>query len=293
MRTSEQVLNHAEIERSGLGQRIQSLHAILSARYPFIGRIALAVYDPGTDLIKTFVSSNDGGPALQRYEATLAQVPSLAALRETRSPRVVDDIEDRYPAASIHTDWLKAKHFRSSYTLPILRGADLSAFLFFDSTMRAAFTPMVRGVLDQFADIITQLYLLNGKTLQQMASAVEADDKTKARIKFAVQQFVDAALRELREETQLQLSEADLAAACRGQAVFDHPDRSQRGRTITHAFHIDLGDAPLPFIEAADDARDARWVPVTELKEWSSRLHDDHFFILDHFLGLLGGEHRA
>lgn len=43
------------------------------------------------------------------------------------------------------------------------------------------------------ASFITQLYLLNGKTLQQMASAVEADDKTKARIRFAVQQLVDAA----------------------------------------------------------------------------------------------------
>ncbi|MFN3862569.1 MAG: class I poly(R)-hydroxyalkanoic acid synthase [Roseateles sp.] len=42
------------------------------------------------------------------------------------------------------------------------------------------------------AHFMTQLYLLNGRTLQQMAAAVEADDKTKARIKFAVQQFVDA-----------------------------------------------------------------------------------------------------
>ncbi|MDR7331381.1 class I poly(R)-hydroxyalkanoic acid synthase [Roseateles asaccharophilus] len=43
------------------------------------------------------------------------------------------------------------------------------------------------------AHFMTQLYLLNGRTLQQMAAAVEADDKTKARIRFAVQQFVDAA----------------------------------------------------------------------------------------------------
>lgn len=43
------------------------------------------------------------------------------------------------------------------------------------------------------ASFMTQLYLLNGRTLQQMAAAVEADDKTRARIKFAVQQFVDAA----------------------------------------------------------------------------------------------------
>ncbi len=43
------------------------------------------------------------------------------------------------------------------------------------------------------AHFMTQLYLLNGRTMQQMAAAVEADDKTKARIRFAVQQFVDAA----------------------------------------------------------------------------------------------------
>ena len=43
------------------------------------------------------------------------------------------------------------------------------------------------------AHFLAQLYLLNGRTLQQMASSVEADDKTKARIRFAVQQFVDAA----------------------------------------------------------------------------------------------------
>ncbi|MBV8033470.1 MAG: class I poly(R)-hydroxyalkanoic acid synthase [Pelomonas sp.] len=43
------------------------------------------------------------------------------------------------------------------------------------------------------ASFMTQLYLLNGRTLGRMAAAVEGDDKTKARIRFAVQQFVDAA----------------------------------------------------------------------------------------------------
>ncbi len=42
------------------------------------------------------------------------------------------------------------------------------------------------------AHFMSQLYLLNSRTLGQMAAAVEADDKTKARIRFAVQQFVDA-----------------------------------------------------------------------------------------------------
>ncbi|WP_407074828.1 class I poly(R)-hydroxyalkanoic acid synthase [Roseateles sp.] len=43
------------------------------------------------------------------------------------------------------------------------------------------------------ASFMTQLYLLNGRTMQQMAASIEGDDKTKARIRFAVQQFVDMA----------------------------------------------------------------------------------------------------
>ncbi|WP_404935626.1 class I poly(R)-hydroxyalkanoic acid synthase [Mitsuaria sp. WAJ17] len=42
------------------------------------------------------------------------------------------------------------------------------------------------------AAFTAQLYLLNAQTLQRMAEQVEGDDKTRARIKFAVQQFVDA-----------------------------------------------------------------------------------------------------
>ncbi|MFY9514228.1 MAG: class I poly(R)-hydroxyalkanoic acid synthase [Rubrivivax sp.] len=38
-----------------------------------------------------------------------------------------------------------------------------------------------------------QMYLLNARTLMQMAESVQGDDKTKARVRFAVQQFIDAA----------------------------------------------------------------------------------------------------
>jgi polyhydroxyalkanoate synthase len=38
-----------------------------------------------------------------------------------------------------------------------------------------------------------QLYLLNARTLMQMAESVQGDAKTKARIRFAVQQWIDAA----------------------------------------------------------------------------------------------------
>ncbi|MEP7298791.1 MAG: alpha/beta fold hydrolase, partial [Burkholderiales bacterium] len=39
---------------------------------------------------------------------------------------------------------------------------------------------------------LAQMYLLNARTLMQMADKVEGDEKTRARIRFAVQQWVDA-----------------------------------------------------------------------------------------------------
>jgi polyhydroxyalkanoate synthase subunit PhaC len=38
-----------------------------------------------------------------------------------------------------------------------------------------------------------QMYLLNARTLLQMADSVQGDEKTKARVRFAVQQWIDAA----------------------------------------------------------------------------------------------------
>ncbi|WP_144629897.1 bifunctional nicotinamide-nucleotide adenylyltransferase/Nudix hydroxylase [Bordetella genomosp. 13] len=95
-----------------------------------------------------------------------------------------------------------------------------------------------------------------------------------------------SALRELREETTLGLLEASMQASLKGQAVFDHPDRSQRGRTISHAFYFDLGDRPLPDVQADDDAQLAQWVPISDLSGMEDRFHDDHFHMLDHFLGI-------
>jgi polyhydroxyalkanoate synthase len=40
---------------------------------------------------------------------------------------------------------------------------------------------------------LAQMYLLNARTLMQMAESVQGDPKTKARIRFAVQQWIDAA----------------------------------------------------------------------------------------------------
>ncbi|MBT2321336.1 NUDIX domain-containing protein [Variovorax paradoxus] len=98
---------------------------------------------------------------------------------------------------------------------------------------------------------------------------------------------LQSALRELEEETHLDLPPAALLACLASTEVFDRPDRSQRGRTITHGHFFDLGDRALPNVRADDDAAAAEWVPVGELCAREEQFLDDHFQMLDHFLGLL------
>lgn len=98
-------------------------------------------------------------------------------------------------------------------------------------------------------------------------------------------------LRELREETGLPLSAAAMQAALLGVEVFDHPDRSLRGRTITHVFAFQLGGTELPIVQGGDDAAAAQWVPLTEIAALESQMFEDHFHVLRHCFARFGNGH--
>jgi bifunctional NMN adenylyltransferase/nudix hydrolase len=92
-----------------------------------------------------------------------------------------------------------------------------------------------------------------------------------------------AAIRELREETGIKVPAPVLRGSIVRSKVFDAINRSARGRTITHAYHIELPDGELPKVKGQDDAEKARWVPIAEVK--SEECFEDHYEIIQHFLG--------
>ena len=90
-------------------------------------------------------------------------------------------------------------------------------------------------------------------------------------------------LRELREETKLKVPAPVLKGSIKASHVFDAPNRSQRGRTITHAFLIELPPGPLPVVKGGDDARKAYWKPIGDLK--CEEFFDDHYHMIQYMLG--------
>ncbi len=99
----------------------------------------------------------------------------------------------------------------------------------------------------------------------------------------------DNAIKELKEETQIKVPAQVLRGSIKAEHVFDYPERSQRGRTVTFAYFIEL--APdlkegLPRVKGGDDAAKAFWLPLSALWEKEEEFFEDHIFIIKHFLGM-------
>ena len=94
----------------------------------------------------------------------------------------------------------------------------------------------------------------------------------------------NAAIRELIEETKINIPNYVLRKKIISNKVFDDPKRSLRDRVITNAFHFDLSDySNMITVEGADDAKKADWYDLRDLN--GEVMFEDHYEILMSFLG--------
>lgn len=84
---------------------------------------------------------------------------------------------------------------------------------------------------------------------------------------------------------RIKVPEPVLKGSIKQSKVYDDPHRSERGRTITHAFYIELERQPEPpKVKGCDDAARAQWVPLGELDP--RKMFEDHYFIVQDLVGM-------
>mgnify|MGYP001559734692 CR=1 FL=1 len=93
-----------------------------------------------------------------------------------------------------------------------------------------------------------------------------------------------SAIRELAEETGLSHKEISAQIESQHPVIFDHPDRSLRGTTVTMAYHVKLKDNALYQIKAGDDADVARWFNLASIQDMRKNMFEDHWHIINHFV---------
>ena len=88
-------------------------------------------------------------------------------------------------------------------------------------------------------------------------------------------------IRELYEETGIDIPASVLRQSMEKVEVFQYPQRSMRGRIITHCGLICLqnrSSGTLPKVMGADDASSARWIPVRDVVEsYRHKMFEDHY----------------
>ena len=157
---------------ASLGERIGALHSQLRRVVPAIDRMACALYDPGMDLLKTFVNSTLDGEPLRTYQYKLSDSASLSALAGEKKVRVIGDIDRELRGNSEHTRWVRSMGYRSSYTMPLYHQGTFEGFLFLDSRTPDAFTPDVVQTLEVYVNLVMLMVSHEVTAIQSLVGSV-------------------------------------------------------------------------------------------------------------------------
>jgi len=157
-----------------LSAKLESVHKVLKERIQFIDRIAVAVYDAKTDLLKTFSHSSGAREPLLHYEARMGESRSLTEILKTGAPRVINDMSVFDPPQREHAKRIAAQGYVSSYTMPMYINDAFFGFVFFDSKEKNAFKPDTLLHLDVFGHLISLMVLNDLMTIRTMLATVKA-----------------------------------------------------------------------------------------------------------------------
>lgn len=155
-----------------LSDKLRFIHDLICNRYPSIERLAVAVYDPKTDLLKTFIHSSDEERPLSHYQARLSDSRSLCEIVEVGRPRVVNDLTIFQQSGKEHSQYILSQGFEASYTLPMYHSEKLFGFLFFNSSEKGIFNDEVLHYLDLFGHLLSLTVAQELNQLRTLQAAV-------------------------------------------------------------------------------------------------------------------------
>ncbi|QOJ19333.1 MAG: HD domain-containing protein [Gammaproteobacteria bacterium] len=156
-----------------LKDKIVSAHRSVQSKFPFVSRIAIALYDSDTNILKTYMDSSGGDKPLAHYQASLDNAPSLKEILAKGLPRVVNNLVTFENGTHEHTQRIGRSGYAASYTMPIFHSGEFVGFLFFNSHQADVFTENVLSVLDVYGHLIALMIVNELASLKVMNAALK------------------------------------------------------------------------------------------------------------------------
>ncbi len=138
-----------------LGDKLRQVHQVIERYSPDIARIAVALYDPKTDLLKTYVDSSGDDQPLRHYQARLSDAGALQEIIRQGRPRVVKDLGMFSNGRQEHSRRINDQGYRASYTSPMYLNGTFFGFVFFNAYRPDPFSETLLSHLDLFSHLIS------------------------------------------------------------------------------------------------------------------------------------------
>jgi len=156
-----------------LKDKIISAHRSIQQKFPFIARIAIALYDPETRILKTYLHSSGEDEPLAHYQSSLENAPSLKEILDKGFPRVVNNLVTFESGAHEHTQRIGRQGYAASYTMPMFHSGEFIGFLFFNAYQTDVFTEKVLSILDIYGHLISLMMINELSTFKVMSAALK------------------------------------------------------------------------------------------------------------------------
>ena len=156
-----------------LQEKLAVIHRALRAHYAFIDRIAVAVHEPHTDLLKTFMHSSGPDHPLEHYHARLTEADSLVEILRHGRPRVINDLAVFAAGPRKHTQRIGAQGYASSYTVPMYVNGEFFGFIFVNSYERDCFSDPVLAGIDPLLRLLSMMVVNELGALQTLSAVLK------------------------------------------------------------------------------------------------------------------------
>ena len=160
-------------ERGSLKDKLKTYHQYVQKRLPFVARISLALYDPETKILKTYIHSSGDANPLQNYQTLLENAPSLKEVMDRRQPRVINDLGTVQQGDKTHQKSLSRQGYASSYTMPMFSNGEFFGFLFFNAYEQDVFSESVLELLDLHSHLIAMTIINEMSSIKTLAAAIK------------------------------------------------------------------------------------------------------------------------
>lgn len=155
------------------GDRLRLLLADMQAdpRLSRVNRIAAALYEPATDLVKTFVHASDGPDPVGSLSMRLSDIPGMVEAARTGLPLVVDDLAADGGGAAV-TLGLAQRGYRARCVMPVLHNGTLFGFLFYNSFRPGVFSRAALAALRPHNRVAAMMIVHELSLLRTVLAAV-------------------------------------------------------------------------------------------------------------------------